>query len=58
MKEISDFHKAAIVASVLLAIAAICVHNATTKHELKEASKIAGAIGAVTGCLLMLDAIL
>ena len=58
MKEISDLHKAAIVVSVLLAIAAFCVHNATTKHELKEASKVAGTIGAVTGGLLTLGALL
>jgi hypothetical protein len=58
LKEISDFHKAAIVVSVLLAIAAFCVHNATTKRELKEASKVAGAIGVVTGSLLTLGAIL
>jgi hypothetical protein len=58
MKEISDLHKGAIVVSVLLALAAFCVHNATTKHELKEASKVVGAIGAVTGGMLILGAIL
>jgi len=58
MKAISDLHKAAIVASILLVIAAFCVHNATTNRELKEASKVAGVIGAVTGGLLTLGAFL
>lgn len=58
MKELSDIHKAAIVVSVLLVVAAWCVHSTTTKHELKEASKVAGAIGSLTGGLLILGAML
>lgn len=58
MKEISDLHKAAIAVCVLLVIASWFAHSATTKREIKEASKVAGSVSAVTGGLLVLGAIL
>ena len=58
VKPISDLHKAAIVACVLLVVASWIAQSTTTKRELKEASKIAGTVSAVTGGLLALRAVL
>ena len=58
MKQISELHKAAIVACGLLLVLMWLAHSTTTKRELKEAYKVAGYVSAGTEALLVLGAIL